>query len=194
MGNYQWLIMRYQLKKIGSVFLLFAIPFLGMAQVLVSYNKAPKIAFKKYKTYQVYGLNIKTIPEFEPKKESINFLISEIGKQMAARGYQKVKENPDLILNIGVVISSEQKTRQTDIRDAPIYMGQRNYHWESEEIVVQNYNAGTVILDIVESENNKLIWQAVSKGMISGSIDTNRSRITKAVKKMFKKYPVKINK
>jgi len=181
-------------KKLSVVYLLLVIPFLGMSQLLVSYNKAPKVDFNKYKTYQVYGLNVTTIPEFEPKKESINFLISEIGKQMAARGYQKVKEKPDLILNIGVVISAEQKTRQTDIRDAPIYIGQRNYHWESEEIVVQNYNAGTVILDIVESENNKLIWQAVSKGMISGSIDTNLSRITKAVKKMYNKYPVKVKK
>jgi len=186
--------MRYQLKKIGSVFLLLAIPFIGMAQILVSSDKAPKTDFKKYKTYQVYGLNVTTIPEFEPKKESINFLIAEIGKQMTARGYQKVKENPDLILNIGIVITAEQKTRQTDIRDAPRYIGQRNYHWESEEIVVQNYNEGTVILDVVESENNKLIWQAVSKGMISGSMDTNMNRITKAVKKMYNKYPVKLKK
>ena len=85
--------MKYPLKKIGLVFLLFAIPFLGMAQVLVSYNKASKTDFKKYKTYQVYGLNVTTIPEFEPKKESINFLIAEIGKQMVARGYQKVNES-----------------------------------------------------------------------------------------------------
>jgi hypothetical protein len=183
-----------QLKKLSVGFLFFAIPFLGMSQVLVSYNKAPKVDYKKYKTYQVYGLNVTTIPEFEPKKESLNFLIAEIGKQMTARGYQKVKDNPDLILNIGVVVSAEQKTRQTDIRDAPRYMGERNYHWESEEIVVQNYNEGTVILDVVESENNKLIWQAVSKGMISPSIDKNKIRITKAVKKMFNKYPVKIKK
>jgi len=51
-----------------------------------------------------------------------------------------------------------------------------------------------VILDVVESENNKMIWQAVSKGMISPSIDKNEIRITKAVKKMFSKYPVKIKK
>jgi hypothetical protein len=186
--------MSFSFKNLSVVFLLLAIPFLGMSQVLVSYNKASKVDFKKHKTFQVYGLNVTTIPQFEPKKESINFLIAEIGKQMAAREYQLVKENPDLILNIGIVITAEQKTRQTDIRDAPIYMGQRNYHWESEEIVVQNYNAGTVILDIVESENNKLIWQAVSKGMISASIDTNMNRITKAVKKMFNKYPVKAKK
>jgi hypothetical protein len=181
-------------KKLSAGFLFFAVPFLGMSQLLVSYNKASKIDFKKYKTYQVYGLNVTTIPEFEPRKEGLNFLITEINSQMDARGYKKVNANPDLILNIGVVVSAEQKTRQTDIRDAPRYMGERNYHWESEEIVVQNYNEGTVILDVVESEDNKLIWQAVSKGMISASIDKNNIRITKAVNKMFNKYPVKIKK
>lgn len=186
--------MTNQLKKFGPVLLFLAIPFLGMSQLLVSYNKASEVDFKKYKTFQVYGLNITTIPEFEPRKEGLNLLITEINGQMVARGYTKVKANPDLILNIGVVVSAEQKTRQTDIRDAPRYMGQRNYHWESQEIVVQNYNEGTVILDVVESENNKLIWQAVSKGMISASIDKNNNGITKAVKKMFNKYPVKIKK
>lgn len=178
-------------KKLSAGFMFLAIPFLGISQLLISYNQAPKVDFKKYKTYQVYGLNVTTIPEFEPTEEGINFLISEIDRQMQARGCEKVKAYPDLILNIGVVISAEQKTRQTDIRDAPIYMGERNYHWESEEIVVQNYNEGTVILDVVESENNKLIWQAVSKGMISPSIDQSKVSITKAVKKMFNKYPVK---
>ncbi len=181
-------------KKLSTVFLFFAIPFLGMSQLLVSYNKASKVDFQKYKTYQIYGLNVTSIPEFEPRKEGLNFLITEINGQMDARGYKKVKANPDLILNIGVVVSAEQKTRNTDYRDAPRYMGQRNYNWESQEIVVQNYNEGTVILDVVESENNKMIWQAVSKGMISPSIDKNNIRITKAVKKMFNKYPVKIKK
>ncbi len=181
-------------RKLSTVFLFFAIPFLGMSQLLVSYNKASKVDFQKYKTYQIYGLNVTSIPEFEPRKEGLNFLITEINGQMDARGYKKVKANPDLILNIGVVVSAEQKTRNTDYRDAPRYMGQRNYNWESQEIVVQNYNEGTVILDVVESENNKMIWQAVSKGMISPSIDKNNIRITKAVKKMFNKYPVKIKK
>lgn len=177
-------------KKLSAVSLFLAIPFFGISQLLISYNKAPKVDFRKYKTFQVYGLNVTTIPDFERRKESINFLITEIDKQMQARGYEKVQAYPDLILNIGVVISAEQKTVQTDIRDAPRYMGQRNYHWEAEEIVVQEYNAGTVILDVVETENNKLIWQAVSKGMISPIFDQGKTRITKAVKKMFNKYPI----
>ena len=99
------------LKKLSILFLFFTIPFLGISQVLVSYNKAPEVDFKKYKTYQVYGLNVTTIPEFEPKKESINFLIKEIDKQMVDRGHQKVKENPELILNIGIVIGRLEQSR-----------------------------------------------------------------------------------
>lgn len=33
-----------------------------------------------------YSLDIKSIPEFEPKKTGLNLLIEEISKQMNARG------------------------------------------------------------------------------------------------------------
>jgi hypothetical protein len=165
----------------------------GSAQVLVSYDKADDTDFATFKTFQVYALDVKSYPEFEPKKEGLNLLITEINKQMEMRGYQKVKENPDLLINIGVVISKEKQTRETDIRDAPKYIGQRNYHWESEEIVVGTYIEGSVVLDMIDAKTEEMIWQAVSKGVISDKKrEKNRKKITKGVAKLFKKYPVKV--
>lgn len=165
---------------------------LGHSQNLVSYNKSDNVDFTKFKTFQVYSLDVKNIPEFEPKKAGLNLLIEEINKQMNARGYKKVKENPDLIINLGVNITSEVQTRETDIRDAPKYMGQRNYHWESEEVVVQKYTEGTVTLDLVDTHKNEMIWQAVSSGTLSKKREKNKKKIVKAVQKLFKKYPIKI--
>ena len=163
----------------------------GTAQVQVSYSKAENIDFTKFKTYQIYSLDVKNIPEFEPKKEGLNLLIVEINKQMTSRGYQKVKENPDLIINIGVVITNETQTRQTDFRDAPRYIGQRNYHWQSEEIVVSRYIEGTVTLDIVSTEANEMIWQAVSSGILQKKREKNLKKIPKGAQKLFKRFPVK---
>jgi hypothetical protein len=39
-----------------------------------------------------------------------------------------------------------------------------------------------------------MIYQAVTKEVISPSTDTNKTRIIKAVKKQFKNYPVKAKK
>lgn len=161
-------------------------------QVLVSYNKTDDTDLAGFKTFQVYSLDVKSYPEFEPNKEGLNLLITEINKQMEMRGYTKVKENPDLLINIGVVISKEQQTRETDIRDAPAYIGQRNYHWESEEIVIGTYTAGSVALDIVDTSTNEMLWQAVCSAVLAEKKrEKNKKKIVRGVAKLFKKYPVK---
>jgi hypothetical protein len=156
----------------------------------VSYSKADNIDFSKFKTFKVNSFDVKNIPEFEPKKEGLSLLIEEINNQMISRGYEKVKENPDLIINIGLVITKETQTRQTDVRDAPMYIGQRNYHWESEEIVVRTYMEGTVTMDIVSSKDNEMIWQALSSGILEKKREKNTKKIVKGVQKLFKKFPV----
>lgn len=181
------------MKKTVIVFLLLIAPVFAQSQILVSYNKADDVDFSKFKTFQVHDFEVKNIPEFEPKKEGLNLLIAEINKQMSFRGYQKVTKDPDLIINIGVTITAEVQTRDTDFRrDAPMYIGQRNYHWESEEIVVRNYIEGTVTLDIVDNRENEMIWQAVSQGTVSKKREKNKKKIVKAVQKLFKKFPVEI--
>jgi len=120
--------------------------------------------------------------------------LDEIHEQMAARGYEKVSENPDLIINLGVSITEKEQTRETDIREAPRYIGQRNYHWEVEEIVIGHYKEGTVTFDLVDANKNEMIWQAVAAGALEKKREKNQKKITKVVKKLFKKYPVKVPK
>ena len=175
-----------------TVFTLFFLFFIlyGQSQNLISYDRSEGVDFSKYKTYQIYSLDVKNIPEFEPKKTGLNMLLEEIHKQMVARGYEKVNENPELLINLGVTITAEVQTRETDIRDAR-YMGQRNYHWESEEIVIGHYKEGTVTLDLVDANKNKMIWQAISGGVVSEKREKNKKKIVRGVQKLFKKYPVK---
>ena len=179
------------MKTITITICLLLFTLFGYSQTLVSYDKKEDVDFSKYKTYQIYGLDVKNIPEFEPKKTGLNLLIVEINKQMNARGYKKVAENPDLMINLGVAITAEVQTRESNLRDAPRYMGQRNYHWESEDIVVREYTEGTVTLDLVDNTENKMIWQAVSAGVLSEKREKNKKKIVKAVQKLFKKYPVR---
>ena len=179
------------MKKIALTLCFLLIVTFGFSQTLVSYNKTEGVDFSKYKTYKIDSLEIKKIPEFEPQKAGLNLLMLEIIKQMNARGYEKVSENPDLLINIGLVLEEGVQTRETSIRDAPYYIGQRNYHWESEEVVVGKYTEGTVTLDLIDSDKNAMIWQAVSSGVLSKKREKNKKRIVKGVNKLFKKFPVK---
>lgn len=180
------------MKKTLTLLLSLFIYQVVLSQNLVSYSKADDVDFSKFKTFNVNDLDIKNVSEFEPKKEGINILIEEINNQMISRGYEKVNENPDLIINIGIVITNEEQTRETDLRDAPIYIGQRNYHWESEEVIVRKYIEGTATLDIVSSKDNELIWQAISSAILEKKQEKNKKKIVKAVKKLFKRFPIEI--
>ena len=182
------------MKTIAIVLSFLLFPVLGHSQILVSYDKSEGVDFSKYNTYQIYSLEVTSIPEFEPKKTGLNLLIGEINMQMVARGYEKVSENPDLIINLGVDITEEEQTRETSIREAPMYIGQRNYHWSSEEIVIGRYKEGTVTLDLVDTASNEMIWQAVASGVLEKKQEKNEKKIVKVVKKLFKKYPVKVPK
>jgi len=176
------------------VLLLLAVPMSVISQTLVSYNKTDDRDLSDYKTFKVLDFKVETHPEFEPKREGLNTLISEIKRQMMARGYVEDAENAELVLNIGVKITKETQTRETDIRDAPMYIGQRSYSWSSEEIVVGTYDEGTVILDVVDAANETLVWQAVASGVLVKKQEKNKKKIIRGVEKLFKKYPVKPSK
>lgn len=179
------------MKTIFLNALFFLLPVLVFSQTIVSYDKAKDLDFAKYKTFQIYSLDVKSIPEFEPKKSGLNLMLVEIIEHMESRGFVKVLENPDLIINVGVSIVSKEQTRQTDVRDAPVYMGQRNYKWEAQEVVIGTYTEGTVTLDLVDAQSDKMIWQVVGASVLSEKREKNRKRVTKGVNKMFKKFPIK---
>jgi hypothetical protein len=61
----------------------------------------------------------------ELDSEGIQLLKAAIDKEMQDRGFSK-SENPEMWMNIGIVIEDKVQTRQTNIRDAPLYIGQRN--------------------------------------------------------------------
>ena len=161
----------------------------GYTQVLVSYDIAKGLDFSQYKTFQLYKLDVNHTPLFEPRKEGLKLLTDAIVEKMEERGFTPVEVDPDIILNVGVTIARETQTRETDIRDAPMYIGQRRYSWHAEEIVVGTYNEGTVVLDMVDGKKNEMVWQAVVKGVLAEKRSKNEKKIRKGVEKLFRKFP-----
>jgi len=107
--------------------------------------------------------------------------------ELESRGLQQ-GENPDLAVNIGVVIEEEVQTRETDYRDIR-YMGQRNYHWEVEEVVVGVYKVGTISVEMVDTEADNAVWEESSSNVLRKQKNA-RKRIDKGVARIFKKFDV----
>lgn len=112
--------------------------------------------------------------------------------ELQNRGYRQLAgqatSSSDLLVNIGAVVNEKTQTRQTTIYEAPRYMGQRRYSWQSQEVPVGTYQEGTINVHIVDSQRNSLVWDAAVSGVLSKK-GVTPEQINEAVVKLFEKFP-----
>ena len=143
-----------------------------------------------YKTFDFYKVEASGDTVSQKFDERIEKLEDAIALQLQHFGYFLSKTNPDLLINIGVVVNEEVQTRQTDFRtDAPRYIGQRKYSWKSEEVEVGRYRQGTVTVHMVDRKENKLVWKGAVEDIIPQGNARIDATIKKGIKKLFAGYP-----
>ena len=146
--------------------------------------------------YRTFAFIDTTRVEPEPGN-SYRFAIEQVKRAVAAelssRGYQQTV-NPevgapaDLLVNIGGVVNDKTQTRQTTIYEAPRYIGQWRYHWQSQEVPVSTYREGTLNVHIVDAQRNNLLWDAaVSSVLRKGNVTPDQ--IQEGVSRLFTKFP-----
>jgi hypothetical protein len=106
-------------------------------------------------------------------------IMQAISRELQSRGLQPNGVKPDLLVNIGIVVREKVQTRETNIREAPRYIGQRRYSWKSEQVEVGRYKEGTVTVDLVDRVENNLVW----KGVVEGTIPTKKEKIEPTINK-----------
>lgn len=156
---------------------------------VISSESAPGIDLSNYKTFDFY--KIRASGDTLPDKFSARTAMIEkaIEAQLIDRGFTR-NANPDLLVNIGIVVAEKVQTRMTDIRtDAPMYIGQRNYRWKSEEVEVGRYRLGTATMDLVDARTNSLVWESVVEDVIPDKDSKVEATIAKGVERMFSKFP-----
>jgi hypothetical protein len=150
---------------------------------------------KTYKTYNIGGLELKSVPG-ENFSKNLRHVVAAIDKQMQDRGFVRGPVNPDLLINLGMSVTDEVQTRETTIRDAPYrvnYGDGRSYSWQSEEIVVDEYKDGHVVLDFVDTKQNEMVWQGGVTGTLTNKQKKMDKRIDTVFGLLFKKFPLKAN-
>jgi hypothetical protein len=158
---------------------------------LVKSAAAEGVDLSSYKTFDFYKVEASgdTLPgRFS---EALVKLEDAIVLEMQKYGYLMTKTDPDLLINIGVVVDEKVQTRQTDFRtDAPRYIGQRRYSWKSEEVEVGRYRQGTVSIDLVDRQQNKMVWNAAVSDVIPSKPSKLDESIREGSEKLFEKFPL----
>lgn len=132
-------------------------------------QQADSFSLSKYKTFGFFTVDATGDGLGKNYSANLELLKKSITKQFEKKGLALAVDNPDVMVNIGIVVSQEVQTRETDFSnpaDRTAYMGQRNYSWQSQEVVVGTYKQGSVTLDLVDRQSGKLVWQGTATSVV----------------------------
>lgn len=169
--------------------ILLALVVMGCGSVRVKgVQQAKDFTLAKYKTFGFYQVESSGDALGPNYTSNLELLKKAITKQFQAKGLTPASDNPDLLVNIGIVVSEEVQTRETsfsDPGDRVAYMGQRNYHWQSQEVVVGTYKQGSVTLDLVDRSTGNLVWQGTAESVLPEKEQKIPELIEKGMEELF---------
>jgi hypothetical protein len=161
------------------------------AEHLAQTDQRPGTNFAVYKTYNFMDETARNDSAFQRSGTGIFDLKRAVAHEMESRGFQRAAQ-PDLWVNIGIVTQQKDQTRETNFRQdgAPYYIGQRNYHWQAQDVVVGQYQEGTATVDIVDAARKEQVWQGTTTSILSRNPDKSAKQIDEGVATIFRKFPV----
>ena len=118
-------------------------------------------------------------------------VMTEFDEAIAAKGWKKVDEAQ---ADIHVVLHGATQTK----RDATTFysggMGGYGYRYGgmgmgTAQTVVNEYQVGTVVVDMFDPKSKSLVFRGIAEGEISDNAEKNAKRLDKASTKMFKDFP-----
>lgn len=155
-------------------------------------SSSPTVTLADFKSFDFVELDAEgdTSSAFQ---ESVDYIKSSVIQEMNARGLTQQAENPELRINLGIVVEEKTQTRQTSLSDPGewTYIGQRNYKWESRTVNVGTYKEGSITLHLIDNSSNEAIWVGSIEGVVPRKEDNRRDAIQEAIASLFKEIDQK---
>lgn len=159
--------------------------------ITVTADYDQEVNFAKYKTFSMLKWredNNRLINEFDKQRLEV-----AVKSEMTNRGYKFVETEGQLAVSVFVLL--EDKTSYTSYTD---YYGGYGYYygtpwgWGPARTSVSRYEytQGTLIFNVFDATEKKLIWQGTAIGEIDSNPQSREKNIPKAVTEVFMKYPL----
>jgi hypothetical protein len=177
------------MKKIILFFILFNL--MGCGPMLtVSYDYDRSTDFSSFKTFKFTDEAL----NFGINELMRNRLLDAITGELAKKGISP-SDNPDLIVDIKGRIKTEREATATNT--GGYYGSGYRYGWGSNfsttQINVNEYQVGTVFIDLIDAKTNRLVWQGRGERTLDESASTEKKekRIKEGTANIFYNYPPK---
>jgi len=171
------------LKILTFSIILISISACSSVRVSSDYDK--EVDFTNFKTFD-FTQEANDLPIMDLNRRRI---LNAVAIEMELRGYQK-QSSPDLLVNL--YVSTEQKVDMTSTTNW--YGGSYHYgYWRGytiNTIDVNHYTEGSLFIDLINTENNNLVWQGVGTKTLAENTQNQDEIIKKAVKKIFRQHPI----
>ena len=167
-------------------------------------NVDETINFKNYNTY-AWLPNGDSLEYAAYDRERIHeAIVDQVPKELQFRGMRLNRENPDMIVGVHTMFEEQTRTmRQPIYRSYGYYPGWYINPWygpyyfygfttmhpfADDYIETVPYTEGTLVIDVVDKESNKIVW----RGWTRNEIDPVRFvwDVEDYVHKIFEKYPI----
>jgi hypothetical protein len=148
--------------------------------------------FEKYKTYK--WVQVQNNPQVSQLAEQR--IVAAIDAALAKEGFTKTENNPDVLVDRQVSISSETQLTTYSTGTGPAYgYGARwGYGWGDSGISTTTSSTipvGTLVVELLDPQQKQLVFRGIATDTLSDKPEKNTKKINKAVQKMFDKYPPK---
>lgn len=161
------------------------------------------VDFTKFKTFSYYGWadgSDKLLSPFDKERLEQSF-----GNEFKNRGLTFEKEGGDITIALFIHTQEKQETTATTTGMGGMYGGYGGYYgygpgwgWgggygvgmSTTTYNTYDYTVGTLVCDIFDTKEKKLIWEGVGQGTVDDNPQTREENIPKVVAKIMNQYPV----
>lgn len=191
------------MRKFNYLWLLSIIISGACSSLTVKSDYDKEADFTKYKTFEYYGWtedSDKILNRFD--KERIE---KAFGEEFSKRGLEYVKGNGDIVVSLFII--AEQKT-STTAHTNHYNMGGYGYGGfgyyggyggvgmgsSTTTYSEQDYTVGTLVVDVFDKAEKKLIWQSIGQKTVDENPQTaekNMPRVAASIMKSFPIQPIK---
>lgn len=130
-----------------------------------------------YSTYETYQWLDGSMADVNPQTHRV--IVDAVDAQMSINGVFLEELEPDLY---AVYYASAESSFSID--------GGYQTDWtDSGAVKIESHTAGTLVVDLVDVEANRVVWRAIATATITQDESKNRRIVQEAMKKMFANFP-----
>ncbi len=130
-----------------------------------------------------------------PPEEVAAFVQRAVERELAEKGLTAVEGDGAADLVVTFLVTTDFNSRidnfeQIDHLNKFGYGATTIWGHGWNDVMVENYTKGTLVIDLIDAETNQLVWRAYAQETLK-SEPKNRKAILNATEKAFKRYPPK---